>query len=165
MSFAPLSGTRVVDVTTQQPSPYARSLLFGYVAQFVYEGDSPIAERRAAALALDQGLLAELLGRAELRELLDPEVLAEVESMLQRTLPERRARDAVRRAGRGAVAPASGRRRATALRGRRFRIRGSALPARAWRATGSTRAGPAAARAVARRRVVLFELRSSKDSE
>jgi ATP-dependent Lhr-like helicase len=82
------------DVDTHQPSPYARSLLFGYVAQFVYEGDSPIAERRAAALALDQGLLAELLGRAELRELLDPEVLAEVESMLQRTLPERRARDA-----------------------------------------------------------------------
>jgi ATP-dependent helicase Lhr and Lhr-like helicase len=82
------------DVDTHQPSPYARSLLFGYVAQFVYEGDSPIAERRAAALALDQGLLAELLGRAELRELLDPEVLAEVEAMLQRTDAERRARDA-----------------------------------------------------------------------
>src|SRR4029077_9568562 len=82
------------DVDTHQPSPYARSLLFGYVAQFVYEGDSPIAERRAAALSLDQGLLAELLGRAELRELLDPEVLAEVEAQLQRTDPERRARDA-----------------------------------------------------------------------
>jgi ATP-dependent helicase Lhr and Lhr-like helicase len=82
------------DVDTHQPSPYARSLLFGYVAQFVYEGDSPIAERRAAALALDQGLLAELLGRAELRELLDPEVLAEVEAMLQRTVPDRRVRDA-----------------------------------------------------------------------
>ena len=85
---------RVVDVATQQPSPYARSLLFGYVAQFVYEGDSPIAERRAAALTLDQGLLAELLGRAELRELLDPEVLAEVEAELQRLAPDRRARDA-----------------------------------------------------------------------
>ena len=85
---------RVVDVTTQQPSPYARSLLFGYVAQFVYEGDSPIAERRAAALQLDQGLLAELLGRAELRELLDPEVLTEVEAELQRLAPDRRARDA-----------------------------------------------------------------------
>ena len=84
----------VVDVATQQPSPYARSLLFGYVAQFVYEGDSPIAERRAAALSLDQGLLAELLGRAELRELLDPEVLAEVEAELQRLAPDRRARDA-----------------------------------------------------------------------
>ena len=84
----------VVDVSTTQPSPYARSLLFGYVAQFVYEGDSPLAERRAAALSLDQGLLAELLGRAELRELLDPEVLAEVEAELQRLAPDRRARDA-----------------------------------------------------------------------
>lgn len=85
---------QVVDVATTQPSPFARSLLFGYVAQFMYEGDSPIAERRAAALSLDQGLLAELLGRAELRELLDPEVLAEVEAELQRTAPDRRARDA-----------------------------------------------------------------------
>jgi ATP-dependent Lhr-like helicase len=84
----------VTDVATTTPSPYARSLLFGYVAQFVYEGDSPIAERRAAALALDQGLLAELLGRAELRELLDPDVLAEVEAELQRLAPDRRARDA-----------------------------------------------------------------------
>ncbi|PVG82048.1 ATP-dependent helicase [Nocardioides gansuensis] len=84
----------VVDVATQSPSPYARDLLFGYVAQFVYEGDSPIAERRAAALSLDQGLLAELLGRAELRELLDPEVLAEVEAELQWLAPERRAKDA-----------------------------------------------------------------------
>ncbi len=84
----------MVDVSTQHPSPFARSMLFGYVAQFMYEGDSPIAERRAAALALDQGLLAELLGRAELRELLDPEVLAEVEAELQRTAPDRRARDA-----------------------------------------------------------------------
>ncbi len=84
----------VVDVATTQPSPYARTLLFGYVAQFVYEGDSPLAERRAAALSLDQGLLAELLGRAELRELLDPEVLAEVEAELQRLAPDRRVRDA-----------------------------------------------------------------------
>ncbi|MDR7255221.1 ATP-dependent Lhr-like helicase [Nocardioides sp. BE266] len=84
----------VVDVATTQPSPFARSLLFGYVAQFVYEGDSPIAERRAAALSLDQGLLAELLGRAELRELLDPEVLAEVEAELQWLAPDRQARDA-----------------------------------------------------------------------
>ena len=84
----------VVDVPTHAPSPFARSLLFGYVAQFVYEGDSPIAERRAAALSLDQGLLAELLGRAELRELLDPEVLEEVESELQRTAEDRRVRDA-----------------------------------------------------------------------
>jgi ATP-dependent helicase Lhr and Lhr-like helicase len=85
---------QVTDVSTSAPSPFARSLLFGYVAQFVYEGDSPIAERRAAALSLDQGLLAELLGRAELRELLDPDVLAELEAELQRLTPERRARGA-----------------------------------------------------------------------
>ncbi|GAB2768824.1 ATP-dependent helicase [Nocardioides salsibiostraticola] len=84
----------VTDVTTTSPSPYARSLLFGYVAQFVYEGDSPIAERRAAALSLDQGLLAELLGRAELRELLDPDVLLEVEAELQRLAEDRRSRNA-----------------------------------------------------------------------
>ena len=85
---------RVVEVSTTQPSPFARSLLFGYVAAFMYEGDSPVAERRAAALSLDQGLLAELLGRAELRELLDPDVLAELELELQRLHPDRRARDA-----------------------------------------------------------------------
>jgi ATP-dependent Lhr-like helicase len=85
---------QVVDVATTSPSPYARTLLFGYVAQFMYEGDSPIAERRAAALTLDQGLLAELLGRAELRELLDPDVLVELEAELQRLAPDRRARDA-----------------------------------------------------------------------
>ncbi len=85
---------RVSEVSTSQPSPFARSLLFGYVAAFVYEGDNPIAERRAAALTLDQGLLAELLGRAELRELLDAGVLAELEAELQRLTPERQARDA-----------------------------------------------------------------------
>ncbi len=84
---------RLVDVQTQRPSPFAQSLLFGYVAAFMYEGDSPIAERRAAALTLDQGLLAELLGRAELRELLDPDVLAEVESELQRLAEDRRVKD------------------------------------------------------------------------
>jgi ATP-dependent helicase Lhr and Lhr-like helicase len=85
---------RLVDVATQRASPFAQSLLFGYVAAFMYEGDSPIAERRAAALTLDQGLLAELLGRAELRELLDADVLAEVEAELQRLAEDRRARDA-----------------------------------------------------------------------
>jgi ATP-dependent helicase Lhr and Lhr-like helicase len=84
---------RVVDVTTTQPSPFARSLLFGYVAAFIYEGDSPVAERRAAALSLDQGLLAELLGRAELRELLDPDVLCDLELELQRLTADRRAGD------------------------------------------------------------------------
>ena len=83
----------VVDVATERPSPFAANLMFGYVAQFIYEGDSPIAERRAAALSLDQGLLAELLGRADLRELLDSLVLAEVEESLQRLDAKRRARD------------------------------------------------------------------------
>ncbi len=84
---------RLVEVTTTEPSPFARSLLFGYVAQFLYEGDSPLAERRAAALSLDARLLAELLGQAELRELLDPEVLAELERELQWLTEERRIKD------------------------------------------------------------------------
>ncbi|WP_038466195.1 DEAD/DEAH box helicase [Arthrobacter sp. PAMC 25486] len=75
---------RIVETTTNEPSPFARSLLFGYVASFLYEGDSPLAERRAAALSLDPALLDELLGRAELRELLDPDVIALTESQLQR---------------------------------------------------------------------------------
>ncbi|MFF8696073.1 DEAD/DEAH box helicase [Streptomyces sp. NPDC015144] len=85
---------RLVEVTTPEPSPFARSLLFGYVAQFLYEGDSPLAERRAAALSLDSHLLAELLGRAELRELLDAEVLTELERELQWLTEDRRIRDA-----------------------------------------------------------------------
>ncbi|MFD6360402.1 ATP-dependent helicase [Streptomyces roseolus] len=85
---------RLVEVTTPEPSPFARSLLFGYVAQFLYEGDSPLAERRAAALSLDSRLLAELLGQAELRELLDPEVLAELERELQWLTEDRRIKDA-----------------------------------------------------------------------
>ncbi|MCT2590563.1 DEAD/DEAH box helicase [Streptomyces sp. N2-109] len=84
---------RLVEVTTTEPSPFARSLLFGYVAQYLYEGDSPLAERRAAALSLDSRLLAELLGQAELRELLDPEVLAQLESELQWRTEERRVKD------------------------------------------------------------------------
>lgn len=85
---------KVSEVETTAPSPFARSLLFGYVAAFIYEGDNPLAERRAAALSLDQGLLAELMGRAELRELLDPAVLEEVQAELQRLTPDRAARDA-----------------------------------------------------------------------
>ncbi|MEU8918988.1 Lhr family helicase [Streptomyces nigrescens] len=84
---------RLVEVTTPEPSPFARSLLFGYVAQFLYEGDSPLAERRAAALSLDSRLLAELLGQAELRELLDAEVLAELERELQWLTEDRRVKD------------------------------------------------------------------------
>jgi ATP-dependent Lhr-like helicase len=87
---------RLVETETEIPSPFARSLLFGYVAAFMYEGDSPLAERRAAALSLDPALLAELLGRAELRELLDPAVIEQTELELQRLVPERKARDAER---------------------------------------------------------------------
>ncbi|WJH25080.1 DNA glycosylase AlkZ-like family protein [Pseudarthrobacter defluvii] len=83
---------RILQTTTQQPSPFAKSLLFGYVAQFLYEGDSPLAERRAAALALDSTLLNELLGRVELRELLDAKVIDATERELQRLAPDRRAR-------------------------------------------------------------------------
>jgi ATP-dependent Lhr-like helicase len=84
---------RIVDVETTQPSPYARSLMFGYIGQFMYEGDQPLAERRAAALALDSTLLAELLGTAELRELLDPDAVAEVEAELAWLTDARRLRD------------------------------------------------------------------------
>ncbi|MGW4375131.1 ATP-dependent helicase [Streptomyces albidoflavus] len=85
---------RLVEVTTPEASPFARSLLFGYVAQFLYEGDSPLAERRAAALSMDSRLLSELLGQAELRELLDAEVLAELEQELQWRTEDRRIKDA-----------------------------------------------------------------------
>jgi len=83
---------RLVEITTSQPSPYARDLLFGYVGAFMYEGDSPLAERRAAALSVDPALLSELLGRVEMRELLDPDVIAQFEREAQRLDPERRAR-------------------------------------------------------------------------
>jgi len=87
---------RVVQVTTEQPSPFARGLLFGYVAQFLYEGDTPLAEKRAAALSLDPTLLAELLGRgdgASLADLLDVEALERTQSELQRLAEGRRCRD------------------------------------------------------------------------
>ncbi|MGH3424162.1 MAG: Lhr family ATP-dependent helicase, partial [Nocardioidaceae bacterium] len=85
---------RIVEVETQAASPFARSLLFGYVGAFMYEGDAPVAERRAQALALDTTLLAELLGGAELRELLDPEVVEAAERELQWLTERRRIRDA-----------------------------------------------------------------------
>lgn len=83
---------RLVETTTQQPSPFARDLLFGYVGAFMYEGDSPLAERRAAALSVDPALLSELLGKVEMRELLDPAVIAQFEAEVQRLAPERRVR-------------------------------------------------------------------------
>ncbi|GJO01556.1 ATP-dependent helicase [Mycobacterium marinum] len=85
---------RVAETETTKPSPFAASLLFGYVGAFMYEGDVPLAERRAAALSLDSTLLAELLGRVELRELLDPEVIAATGRQLQHLSADRAARDA-----------------------------------------------------------------------
>jgi ATP-dependent Lhr-like helicase len=85
---------RILEVETPTPSPFAAALLFGYVGAFMYEGDSPLAERRAAALSLDTALLAELLGRIELRDLLDPDVVIATELQLQHLAADRRARDA-----------------------------------------------------------------------
>jgi ATP-dependent Lhr-like helicase len=84
--------TATVDST--MPSPFAAALLFGYVANYIYDGDAPLAERRAQALAIDQAQLRELLGEAELRELLDADALAEVERQLQNLDPEHHAKTA-----------------------------------------------------------------------
>lgn len=84
----------VHEVTTVRPSPFAQSLLFGYTAQFLYEGDAPLAERRAAALTLDPTLLAELLGGgggSQLADLLDPEVVERTSAELTGTAADRRA--------------------------------------------------------------------------
>ena len=83
---------RVVTVDTGKASPMASSLLFNWIAAYMYEGDAPLAERRAAALALDRDLLRDLLGAEELRDLLDPDVLADVELELQCLADGRRAR-------------------------------------------------------------------------
>jgi ATP-dependent helicase Lhr and Lhr-like helicase len=83
----------LVEVETATASPFASSLLFDYVATYMYEGDTPNAERRAAALALDRDLLRELLGADELRELIDPEALEDVEASLQHLKEEARAKD------------------------------------------------------------------------
>ncbi|MBT0995779.1 DEAD/DEAH box helicase [Cellulomonas sp. DKR-3] len=98
----------VVEVTTPSPSPFAQSLLFGYTAQFLYEGDAPLAERRAAALTLDPTLLAELLGQSgesQLADLLDPQAVLDTEAELSGQAPQRQATsleqlaDVVRRHG------------------------------------------------------------------
>ncbi|RFB88840.1 ATP-dependent helicase [Rhizobium leguminosarum bv. trifolii] len=75
---------QIAEVTTQVPSPFASSLLFGYVAEFMYETDAPLAERRASVLSLDSGLLSDLLGQVDLGELLDQNVSERIESELQR---------------------------------------------------------------------------------
>jgi ATP-dependent Lhr-like helicase len=85
---------RVHVVETRKPSPFAASLLFSYVANFVYDGDAPLAERRAQALTIDQDQLRELLGEADLRELLDPDAIAEVEENAQCLSESYRARNA-----------------------------------------------------------------------
>ncbi|MCB9678467.1 MAG: DEAD/DEAH box helicase [Alphaproteobacteria bacterium] len=82
------------EVETRRASPFARSLVFAYVAAYMYEGDAPLAERKAHALTLDRSLLRELLGQEELRELLDHDALTDVEAELQWLVPERAARDA-----------------------------------------------------------------------
>ena len=84
---------RVVAVDTPQASPFAQSLLFSWIAVYMYEGDAPLAERRAAALALDRDLLRDLLGAEELRELLDAGVIADLELELQRLIAGYQARD------------------------------------------------------------------------
>ena len=83
---------RVVSVESRSASPFASSLMFDYLGSFMYEGDAPLAERRAQALALDRDLLAELLGSEELRELLDPQAVADLELELQALTGARRAR-------------------------------------------------------------------------
>jgi ATP-dependent Lhr-like helicase len=83
---------RTVTVDSTIPSPFASALLFGYVANYIYDGDAPLAERRAQALSIDQGQLRELLGEAELRELLDADALADVEQQLQQLDERYRAR-------------------------------------------------------------------------
>jgi len=85
---------RVHVVETRKPSPFAASLLFSYVANFLYDGDAPLAERRAQALTIDQDQLRELLGEADLRELLDAEAIAEVEETAQCLKETYRARSA-----------------------------------------------------------------------
>src|SRR4030095_6844904 len=97
---------RVVDVETSEPSPFAKSLLFGYVGAFVYEGDVPLAEKKAAALALDASLLAELLGKDGRKQLLDAGVT--VRGGRARRPVSRRARLAGRRGG-ADQRPAAGR--------------------------------------------------------
>src|SRR6202012_1779930 len=105
----------LVGVETATASPFASPLLFDYVATYMYEGDTPNAERRAAALSLDRDLLRELLGQEELRDLIDPGALERVEADLQcRSEPARAANrdgllDVLRRVGDLTVAEASAR--------------------------------------------------------
>jgi len=97
--------TRVSEVDLTGPSPFATSLMFDFIASYMYEYDAPLAEKRAAALTLDRRLLQELLGDPQFRDLLDPEVIAAVELELQHLAEDRKLRtpdavdDALRRLG------------------------------------------------------------------
>ena len=124
----------MVEVETPTASPFASSLLFDYVATYMYEGDTPNAERRAAALALDRDLLRELLGQEELRDLIDPEALAEVEESLQHL--------SRRGAGQGPRRPPAVLRRLGDLTAGRVPSSGSTRairPSRCWRSWSSER--------------------------
>ncbi len=151
---------RVVEVETESASPFAQSLLFGYVGMFLYEADAPLAERRAQALSLDPALLAELLGTTELRELLDADAIDGLEAELQRLTEQRRAdgidsvHDLLRWLGdlstaealeRGATAAAVGRTRSDAPRNPGAGRRRRAMAGNRGRRTGPrrTRRGPA----------------------
>ena len=98
---------RVATVDSETPSPFAASLLFSYVASFLYDGDAPLAERRAQALAVDQSQLRELLGDAELRELLDAEAMDAVEQPAAAARPEIPRQERRRHARHAAVASAT----------------------------------------------------------
>src|SRR5262249_24553177 len=106
---------QVVEVDTPVASPFASSLLFEYVAAFMYEGDAPLAERRAQVLSLDRAVLAELLGREQLRDLIDQAALAELELELQLLTDDRKVtspdqlHDALRRIGDMTLAEADAR--------------------------------------------------------
>src|ERR1017187_62656 len=83
---------RVTAIDSAKPSPFASALLFSYIANYIYDGDAPLAERRAQALSIDQSQLEEILGSTDFRELLDKGALAEVEQQLQALDPDYQAR-------------------------------------------------------------------------
>ena len=162
-------------VETAKASPFASSLLFDYVAAYMYEGDAPLAERRAGALALDRDLLRELLGQEELRELLDPEALADLELSLQALTEDRQANsvehlhDLLRRVGDLSDAEVGARVEGGARRRERLAARARGLPARgaapdrAARSAGSrSRTWRATATASAPRRRAACPRRSSR---
>ncbi len=129
----------LVEVETPTASPLASSLLFDYVATYMYEGDTPNAERRAAALALDRDLLRELLGQEELRELIDPDALEQVEADLQRLSERTKADSAGRHARRAPPRRRPHARRGAPARRRRRGLARAARPGAARRAAAGRR--------------------------